>query len=301
MTVLNPWYLQRVGNIGGESLLSAQQLPANLRSILVNASLATESSSQSELAFRQNISVLGEPPSPSTPGTSTSPPTPLLNNISFGAWLDQHGLKFKSDLFSGRNHTSFSSYELKGIYRALTNLTLLGGASLETVNAQLTRECQGFSSRLCSNQSVSIPYSELPTRWKECGVIHVMLLCRNFSSKVTEFLQPSFCPAPSEECFNLTHGSSTLAETYVHSLSEFVQSLLLSFQPVSSEDLLIQTIQSDLALGFSPSSHGSGEEVHGLLTSFWLTDYQLTEPPFWTVFTCLKDREMDNNLKLKGR
>ncbi|CAG5131498.1 unnamed protein product, partial [Candidula unifasciata] len=295
LTVLSPWYLQTVGQHGGEEALSWIQIPKYLNSYLLAAGFMYRRDSD---IFNQNISVLGNFISESTV-FSAEP----MANFSFGTWLHFSSNSYRSAIVDNRNGQDFILSEVKSLYKVLTNLTLLGGQALQRPDKKLQQDCKQWAQELCSSVQSVI---KLTLGISECGVIYILSNCQNnVSSYALSVLQQIFCPSSDiNACLNLTALSGDLLLMYENAIFDFIQYLsnitLRGFLSSRQLSLVISRNQSQLALGHNIS----GDDVFqawrqvGLLQSKWLGDTS-EQSPLWRVYTCLEKRNMNNNMKVK--
>lgn len=298
LTVVSPWYLQAVGQHGGEEALSWTLIPSYLNSYLLAAGLLYTHEGYN--VFNPNISVLGNFVNESTVYLAEP-----LANFSFGTWLHFSPNVYRSAIEASRTGHDFILSEVKSLYRVLTNLTLLGGQALQQPDKSLQQDCRQWAQDLCSSVESVI---KLTLGISECGVIYILSNCQNnVSSYTLNVLQQIFCP-PSEinACLNLTSLSGELLLMYEKAIFEFIRHLssIVLHGFLSSRDLslVVSRNQSQLALGYEPS----GDEVFpggrqaGLLQASWLGDTS-DRSLLWKVYTCLEKRNMNNNMKVKGQ
>ncbi|XP_035829286.1 uncharacterized protein LOC101864114 [Aplysia californica] len=303
IAVLSPWYLQQSGRVGGEVELGWSLMPRYVRSALVQSSLAfeTSSSSPTEFVFRPNITQLGDF---NDAGLSSDA---NLTFISFSAWLNSNGSQFKDAMSQARNNSAFTASELKAVYRVLTSARLLGGRALQQEDTHAIHLCEEWAAHLCSDDPGSTPTGGKEPDLSECGVMYIFHKCHeNISSQVREILQQTFCVSGSEECLNFSDASQPLQEAYFLTLSGFTQHVstfvLTRQKSLMQTDLVVTRNQTELALGYDVTGSNmaaSPARVEGFLTSHWMIDSQNDVTPLWTVYTCLKERDMDYNMKVK--
>lgn len=295
---MSPWYLQTVGQHGGEESFSWTFIPRYTKGYLRTAGLLYKE--HHDNFFSQNVSILGRYASGSTAALGQT-----LANFSFGAWLEKSRSDYRSTIRKLRSGEDFTLSEMKGLYSVLTNVTLLSGLALSHPDRNLRKNCTLWAESMCrpiaqrSKVNVGMP---------ECGVIYILRKCQsNVSSDVVSALQQTFCPFNNAEiCFNFTGLPEELLLAYQNAVSDFIwhlSSLVLDNILLSRDlSLVISRNQSELALGYNVSGDDvvRGYRVAGLLQSSWIGDTS-DRRSLWKTYTCLEDRNMNNNMKVKGK
>ena len=339
LTVLSPWYLQMAGKLGGEEVFAQYLVPEYIRSSLVVNGLIFDPATSShvnsnsvtpsrELIFRGNISQMGD--FLGTPSTSR----PGIADVSLAAWLNLDstvGPVYAAQLASLRGNLTFTAAETSGVYRLLTNVTLFGGHGLQTSDTQTIFRCMASATRLCNDtyyQDEATGPGDVPENdvylynVSNCGVVYIFQKCQSsyLTSQSLDVLQESFC-ASNDACLNFTDAPGSLQEVYFNMLQSFIKDMsgtaMDRFRSSASQDIVIAKAQIDLALGyrvfsdkvkdthfsFSNTGHLT-EEVPGFLSESWLLgQHRVTDKdinPVWSMYTCLRNRDMNNNMVVKN-
>ncbi|GFR95720.1 hypothetical protein ElyMa_002701000 [Elysia marginata] len=298
LTIISPWYAQIVGNMGGEELLAWHSVSLYISGLLQQATgdMSTPWNLNNTLAI-----LMGDFLSP--------PTTSLLKNshselatFAFGPWLYNQTAAPYSDIL--QNFT-ITAAEMRALYSVLGNASLLGGLSLTSHDSHLFRRCSLWANELCHVGGAR--RASLNLSLAACGVIYLIHTCgENVSLQAREVLQEAFCPMGigSDPCLNFLGGSSTISDAYAHAFSDYFTFLSSYFLNVFLEQKQLRLVESrpqnQLALGFQiqvDSSFVPSTFYNGLILSEWGTERGEIDP-LWTVYTCLQNRDMDNNMKL---
>ena len=307
LTILSPWYIRAVDNSGGEELLAWASVSLYTCGLLQQATGAGDLTSW---AMNDTLaSAMGDfDSSPTTSLLSRS--YPELSSFAFGPWLYNKAVAPYRNTLQSSTSGSFSPAEMRGLYHVISNSSLLAGSSLTSHDSDLPERCQSWASEVCFGGTGGGRSAGLDLSLATCGVIYLLQTCReNVSSTARDILHQAFCPlgAGSDPCLDFQTASQTLAVAYGHALSDYLAFLSSHFLNVFLEHkqlrLVEQRLQSQLALGFQAQAGSSFVPMtfySGLLFSEWGTERSETNP-LWTVYTCLQNRDMDNNMKLIGK
>lgn len=234
----------------------------------------------------------------------------VLANISFGVWLRSSNATYASAIRANRT-TSFTAAEVGGLYKVLVNASLLGSGVLVLgpEGVSLYSNCRSWARAVCLGQTVPARFANLSLQ--SCGIVHLLYECDAGSAKFPEVRQSfasAFCTHDGVWCLDLNSTDSALLAVYIEALSDFVLlHLVKCVHDVAliqnDKDLLMTRSQKDLALGYMEVNDvvGSGVNHHvpGLLSESWVKS-EVSSGALWVASTCLQDRDMNNNMKIKG-
>lgn len=304
ITLLNTEYLHKVYKRGGDTDYLLSKVPAFLETNLRVSGLYVAKT------FSSNISALGC--LDDVCDNNHADLSELLSNVSFGQWLRTVDTNYSSFILNGRNPSSFTVAETGGVYRALLNTTVLGsdltskGADGVALNAQ----CREWARSVCFG-GLSVQVSSANS--SVCGIAHLFRECGPDSvvnvSVVREMMLSAFCPKDgSMWCLDLAAFDDQTLSAYFAALRDFVMIHLLKVihhyvLAQGNRDLVMTRSQSDLALGYNVTddvdSANAWRHVQGLLAEGWVKSAS-SEGVMWRVDTCLQDRDMNNNMKVRG-
>ncbi|GFO41384.1 hypothetical protein PoB_006788900, partial [Plakobranchus ocellatus] len=308
LTILSPWYLRTVGSSGGEEMLAWSSVVLYTANLLQQA-LPNEDSQSWTLNDTLALAMGDFRSSPSASLLTKS--YPELSSFAFGPWLyNQTGVSYKETFQDPTIRAeNFSSAEMRALYLVLSNASSLGGSALTSYDTDLQKRCQIWAQEICSGAvgGASDRRASLDLSLAACGVIYLLHSCRdNVSSQAIELFHNTFCPfgTGSDSCLDFRTVTQTLANAYGHALSDYVAYLSNHFLNVFLEHkqlgLVESRAQKQLALGFeTPSANNFILKTFycGLLFCDW-GQQGLNDEPSMKVFTCLQNRDMDNNMKL---
>ncbi|KAL8601625.1 hypothetical protein ACOMHN_003891 [Nucella lapillus] len=299
LTVVNTDYLRHTYRSGGHENYLLSELPPTLTALLESQGLYLPA----DHTFPPNVTLLGclHPPA-----CDDALPAPAAN-ISFGKWLRTSTSPHSSLVLSNRNGVSFTPSEVGGVYTALMNATVLGSGVFRSRTTSQT-QCQTWARSLC--QGLSLPASLVDFDSKVCGLVHILQLCQSESllrTEVKNLFVSSFCPSPGVVCLDLsTVANQLVLSAYFQVFQDYVLNYLLQVLhdfliARVNRDLVVTRTQRELALGYDVSTsvdQSASSHVQGLLDDYWLKSAN-SKGSLWKVNTCLKDRNMNNNMKVR--
>ncbi|KAK7504314.1 hypothetical protein BaRGS_00004618, partial [Batillaria attramentaria] len=301
VTVLNTEYLREVYKRGGDTDYLLSKLTSSLRSILHSHSL------YSAKVLTSNISALGC--LDAVCDTNHGDLSPLLNNVSFGHWLRRVDANYSTVIMENGTRESFNASEIGGVYKALLNVSVLGSelTSQGVDGVTLNSQCLLWARSVCSQ----LPVPASPASSDTCGIVHLLRECGPDSVKlrgVRDMLDAAFCPQDGDMwCLDLTSLHDSVVSAYFEAFRDFVlvQLVKVVHQYVlvqGNRDLVVTRPQSDLALGYNVTDDVHSpvvwRHVQGVLAEDWVKSED-SEGVLWRVDTCLQDRDMDNNMKIR--
>ena len=308
LTILSPWYIRAVSNSGGEELLALHSIYIYTSGLLQQA---TGAGDVAPWTLNNTLATaMGDFRSAPTSSLLASS-YPELATFAFGTWLyNQSAAQYSETLQNATSPSgSFSPAEMRALYSALSNASLLGGSSLTSHDSQLSKTCRLWASEICPGSDGAGRRASLDLSLAACGVIYLIHSCaENVSSQARDLLHQAFCPlgTASDVCLDFQTVSQTVAAAYTHALSDyfaFLSSHFFNVFLVHKQLKLVESrSQNQLALGFQAQAAASFIPTtfyNGLLLSEWGSEGRETDP-LWTVYTCLQNRDMDNNMKLIG-
>lgn len=290
---------------GGHTNYLLSILPPSLKTILELEGLHTAQTLQS------NISTLGclEPVC-----DNSSNLLDVANNISFGRWLRTASgdSSYTSVILNSRTSASFTASETGALYAALLNSSVLGCDVFLRRSPESTLHSQCRTWARCACQGLPLPASLSDFDSSVCGLVHVLEACDPSSvqqhSLVRDMLTSALCARPDLSlCLDLHSTSAQVLSAYFEAFRDFILQHLLQvvhdyFLTQRNNDLVVTRSQSELALGYfvNDDADQSAAHVQGLLADDWLKT-STKEGSVWKVNTCLHDRNMDSNMRVRGR
>ena len=119
-------------------------------------------------------------------------------------------------------------------------------------------------------------------------------------------LASALCMPDLNLCLDLNSTTVQVLSAYFEAFKDFVLLHLLQvvhdyFLVQNNQDLVVTRSQSELALGYyvNDDTDQSAVHVQGLLDENWLKT-STREGSMWKVDTCLKDRNMNSNMRVRG-
>lgn len=305
--MLNTDFLRRVYKTGGHDNHLLSILPSSLEGILQHQGLFTAHTLQ------PNVSLLGCLDSVCDNvfrGDNTTSSDVMIQNVSFGGWLRTSGTNFSTVILNSRASVSFSASEIGAVYRVLLNSSLLG-SDLLSPESSLQLLCQTWAKNVCEGGGFSPPPPLSNFDFSECGILPILQTCDSSSvqySAVREILLSAFCsPDNSVWCLDFNSTSPGVLSAYFEAFHDFIllhlPQIVHNFVFVErNNDIVVTRSQRELALGYYVTGDADQSNVHvqGLLDEDWLKT-STRRGLLWKVDTCLKDRNFDNNMRVRGR
>ena len=302
VTVLNTDFLRRVYETGGHANYLLSILPSSLKAILALERLYAAHTLQA------NISTLGC----LDPVCDGGDLLDVVANVSFGKWLRTSGNGSYSAVIvnSRAGSPSFTASETGALYAAVLNSTVLGSEAFSSPSpgSAVHTECGAWARSLCLGQPLPASLASLDSSL--CGLAHVLRACQSGSVQqpaVRAMLTSAFCAPGLPFCLDLSSTTVHVLSAYFEAFRDFILQHLLRvvhdyFLAQNNRDLVVTRSQSELTLGYyvSDDAEQSAQHVQGFLDEDWLkTSSQ--EGLVWKVDTCLKDRNMNSNMRVRGR
>ena len=302
VTVLNTDFLRRVYETGGHANYLLSILPSSLKAILALERLYAAHTLQA------NISTLGC----LDPVCDGGDLLDVVANVSFGKWLRTSGNgSYSSVIVNSRaGSPSFTASETGALYAAVLNSSVLGSEAFSSPSpgSAVHTECGAWARSLCLGQPFPASLASLDSSL--CGLAHVLRACQSGSVQqpaVRAMLTSAFCAPGLPFCLDLSSTTVHVLSAYFEAFRDFILQHLLRvvhdyFLAQNNRDLVVTRSQSELTLGYyvSDDADQSAQHVQGFLDEDWLkTSSQ--EGLVWKVDTCLKDRNMNSNMRVRGR
>ncbi|XP_076442908.1 uncharacterized protein LOC143281562 [Babylonia areolata] len=307
LTVVNTDYLRKMHGSGGHANHLLSLLPATLSHLLQGQGFLHPD--LAPLPFPPNISLLGCLHS----ACDSSLPEEAAG-LSFGRWLRTRNDSQASVVLSSRSGASFTASETGAVYRMLLNASVLGSDVFGSRSPAQTL-CQTWAHRLCQGLDLPDPSTESGdvVDFSVCGLVHILRSCGGSGSsssslppEVEKIFVSALCESPNGEwCLDLGSVTADVLSAYFQVFQDYV--LLYLLQVIhdyvitqNNRDLLVTRPQRELALGYyvTTGADQSATHVPGLLVDYWLKSPGSTGA-VWKVNTCLKDRNMNNNMKVR--
>jgi hypothetical protein len=146
-----------------------------------------------------------------------------------------------------------------------------------------------------------------------CGLVHFLQSCTSSSIVKYPFAKSNFTSffcddedSPSGACLHMTSLPDDVISAYFEALNDFVLSHLLGviydyLVTQRRQGLVVTRTQRELAVGYYVTDFDqSVVHVQGVLQEDWLTT-STKRGALWRVTTCLEERSMDNNMKVRGK
>ncbi|XP_041351938.1 uncharacterized protein LOC121370637 [Gigantopelta aegis] len=302
LTLVNPEFLKQTTYAGGEQLFVISQMPAVVSKSLTFMGINVHGPDT------RTIEVVGCLNSICDNHWSSSSSLSMnsdLNWLSFGLWLRLNDTAYKTVILTDRQGASFSQTQMLGLFDVLLQRQLLHGGLLFSEQER----CQKWSQYVAcaSTDSFSWQSASFTDYETKCGIVPLLQEYRKRGTSclanLTTVLNTFLCKEDTR-CFNIT-GDSELSSAYVRSIADFVLNHLGVFvhNKIFLKDrggLVTTRNQSDFALGYYIENDSlTPVFVHGVLSDHW-TGASGLDNPVWKMATCLENRNIDNNMAVRG-
>lgn len=300
MTVLNTDFLRRLHETGGHRNYLLSILPSSLKTLLELGGFYAAHTLQANVSTLGCLEALCD----------RSDMVDVVADISFGKWLrTKDSSSYSAVILNSRASTSLTASETAALYTALLNSSVLGSDvfSSRASESTLHSQCGTWALHVCRGQR--LPDSLANFQSSVCGLIHILETCDSSSvrhSLVRDMLASALCMPDLNLCLDLNSTTVQVLSAYFEAFKDFVLLHLLQvvhdyFLVQNNQDLVVTRSQSELALGYyvNDDTDQSAVHVQGLLDENWLKT-STREGSMWKVDTCLKDRNMNSNMRVRG-
>ncbi|XP_067681607.1 uncharacterized protein [Haliotis asinina] len=307
LTVINQDFLQKTTSFGSESDYTFEAIPSTLATAMLHLGIDVSKNITDKLPAFGCLTAACD-----TFWSTKLSSTTDLNDLSFGVWIRKNDTAYKSAILTERGQRSFTEGEMVGIYNLLVTPSMLknGNSSYS--------ECLSWASHVACASSGSDAVNPNVS----CGIISLLktytlgsVSCfQNFSAQIQQFLCSQQTP---NHCFVLP-SNIQLSTAYVEAITAFILSHIAAFVHEAAivslqNDLVTTRNQSELAFGYvRKGPDNTSIFVPGVFSDPWSSLGSSLGPSqgssegsrselssFWTLATCLQDRDIDNNMMVK--